>query len=128
MDFQERTGIPCEVKIDVKEAIWGREFSTICFRIFQETMTNVIRHAHATRVAVRLAQVGQELVLTVRDNGKGISEKEILHPRSIGLIGMRERVAQLGGQVFFFGVPSRGTTVTMKVPMPKPVTGQEDAL
>jgi signal transduction histidine kinase len=127
MDFQDRTGIPCEVKIDIKEAIWGREFSTSCFRIFQETMTNVIRHAHATRVTVRLSQVGQELVLTVRDNGRGISEKEILHPRSIGLIGIRERVAQLGGQVFFFGVPTRGTTMTMKVPMPKPVTGQDDA-
>ena len=122
MDFQERTGIPCEVKIEVKEAIWGREFSTICFRIFQETITNIIRHANATRVSVRLAQVDHELVLTVRDNGRGITEKEIIHPRSIGLVGMRERVAQIGGQVFFFGVPARGTTVTMRVPMPKAVT------
>jgi signal transduction histidine kinase len=122
MDFQERTGITCEVKIEVKEAIWDREFSTICFRIFQETITNIIRHANATRVAVRLAQVDHELVLTVRDNGRGITEKEIIHPKSIGLVGMRERVAQIGGQVFFFGVPSRGTTVTMRVPMPKAVT------
>jgi signal transduction histidine kinase len=126
MDFQERTGIPCEVKIEVKEAIWDRGFSTICFRIFQETMTNIIRHANATHVTVRLARVDNELVLTVRDNGRGISESEIIHPRSIGLIGMRERVAQVGGQVFFFGVPGRGTTVTMRVPMPKSVS--EEAL
>jgi len=122
MDFQESTGIPCEVKIEVKEAIWDREFSTTCFRIFQETLTNIIRHANATRVFVRLSQVDHELVLTVRDNGRGILEKEIIHPRSIGLIGMRERVAQVGGQVFLFGVPGRGTTVTMRVPMPKAVT------
>jgi len=127
MDFQESTGIPCEVKIEVKEAIWDREFSTTCFRIFQETLTNIIRHANATRVFVRLSQVDHELVLTVRDNGRGILEKEIIHPRSIGLIGMRERVAQVGGQVFLFGVPGRGTTVTMRVPMPKAVTVENPA-
>ncbi len=119
MDFQERTGIKCDVKIDVKEAILDREFSTVCFRIFQETLTNIIRHAKASHVEVRLAQVDQELILTVRDNGRGISEKEVIHARSIGLIGMRERVAQVGGEVFFFGLPSRGTTVTMRVPIPQ---------
>jgi signal transduction histidine kinase len=119
MDFQERTGIRCEVKIDVKEAVLDREFSTVCFRIFQETLTNIIRHAKATHVEVHLVQVDQELILTVRDNGRGISEKEVIHARSIGLIGMRERVAQVGGEVFFFGLPSRGTTVTMRVPIPQ---------
>jgi signal transduction histidine kinase len=119
LDFQQRTGIRCEVKIEVKEAIWDQEFSTICFRIYQETLTNIIRHSKATHVDVRLAQIGNELVLTVRDNGRGISEKEIINARSIGLIGMRERVAQVGGEVFFFGLPGRGTTVTMRVPMPK---------
>jgi signal transduction histidine kinase len=120
-DFQERTGIQCSVKIDVKEAISDREFSTMCFRIFQETLTNIVRHAKATHVDVRLAQVDHELVLTVRDNGRGISEREVVNARSIGLIGMRERVAQVGGQVFFFGLPTRGTTVTMRVPMPEGV-------
>ncbi len=118
-DFQERTGIRCKVKIDVRDSIWDREFSTMCFRVFQETLTNIARHAKATRVEVILAQIDQELVMTVRDNGRGISEKEVVHARSIGIIGMRERVAQVGGQVFFFGVPSRGTTVTMRVPMPE---------
>jgi signal transduction histidine kinase len=62
MDFQERTGIRCEVKIDVKETIWDREFNTMCFRIFQETLTNIVRHAKATRVDVSLTQVDHELV------------------------------------------------------------------
>jgi signal transduction histidine kinase len=122
MDFQERTGTRCEVKIEVKEAIWDREFSTTCFRIFQEMLTNIIRHAKATQVEVRLAQVGHELVLTVRDNGRGISQGEIANARSIGLIGMRERAAELGGRVFFTGMPARGTTVTMRAPMPTAVS------
>jgi signal transduction histidine kinase len=126
-EFQERTSIRCEVRIEVKETIWDREFNTMCFRIFQETLTNIVRHAKATRVDVRLAQVDHELVLTVRDNGRGISEQEVVHARSIGLIGMRERVAQVGGQVFFFGLPDRGTTVTMRVPMPEASAGEGGA-
>jgi signal transduction histidine kinase len=117
-DFQERTGIRCEVKIDVREPIQGRDFSTACFRIFQETLTNIIRHAKATRVNVHLEQDDHELILTVQDNGRGITEREIVHARSIGLIGMKERAAQVGGEVFFFGLPERGTTVTMRVPLP----------
>jgi signal transduction histidine kinase len=116
-DFQERTGIRCDVRIEIREAIHDRELSTLCFRIFQETLTNIARHAKATHVEVRLAQVDNELVLTVGDNGRGISEKEVVNASSIGLIGMRERVAQVGGQVFFFGLPSRGTTVTVRLPM-----------
>jgi signal transduction histidine kinase len=116
-DFQERTGIRCDVRIEIREAIHDRELSTLCFRIFQETLTNIARHAKATHVEVRLAQVDNELVLTVGDNGRGISEKEVVNASSIGLIGMRERVAQVGGQVFFFGLPSRGTTVTVRLPL-----------
>jgi signal transduction histidine kinase len=121
-DFQERTGIPCDVKIDVKTNL-DPELSTMCFRIFQETLTNILRHAKATLVEVSLVTVGHELILTVRDNGRGISEEEVIHAQSIGLIGMRERVAQAGGQVLFIGVPSRGTTVTMKVPIPESSLG-----
>ena len=121
MDFEERTGTRCEVKLEVKEEIWDREFSTTCFRIFQETLTNIIRHAKATFVEVRLSQVEHDLVLTVRDNGRGISKEEIAHARSIGLIGMRERAAEVGGKVTFLSLPGRGTTVTMRAPMPAAV-------
>jgi signal transduction histidine kinase len=117
-DFQRRTGIRCAVKIGVKDALLDQDVSTVCFRIFQEALTNIIRHAKATRVEVGLAPDGPNLVLTVRDNGRGISEKDVVHNRSIGLIGMRERAAQLGGEVSFFGRPARGTTVTIRVPLP----------
>ena len=106
------------MKIEVTEMIWEQNFSTACFRIFQETLTNIIRHAHATRVEVHLEQDDHALILTVRDNGRGITEKEIVHARSIGLIGMKERAAQVGGEVFFLGLPHQGTTVTLRVPLP----------
>eukprot|EP01035_Chromulina_nebulosa_P006138 gene6138-8309_t len=116
-EFQERTGIQCELKIEVTETMWEREFSTACFRIFQETLTNITRHAHATHVTVSLAQDGADLLLTVRDNGRGITEKEISHPGSIGLMGMKERAAQAGGDVSFASSPRHGTTVTLRVPL-----------
>lgn len=118
-EFQERTGIICETKIDVTEKLWEQHFSTACFRILQETLTNVIRHAHATRLDIRLAQVdGHALNLTMQDNGQGITEGEITDARSIGLIGMKERAAQFGGKVSFHGVPGMGTLVTLHMPLP----------
>lgn len=116
-DFQQRTRIACAVSIEVAETLLDPNFTTVCFRIFQETLTNIIRHAKATQVEVRLTESDGVLVLTVRDNGRGISERDI-NDRSIGLIGMKERAAQVGGEVFFFGLPSHGTTVTMRVPLP----------
>jgi signal transduction histidine kinase len=117
-EFQTRTGIRCAMTIDVTESIWEQNFSTACFRIFQETLTNIIRHAQATRVEVRLAQEDPQLILTVKDNGRGITEKEVLQAQSIGLIGMKERATQLGGEISFCGQPGLGTTVTLRVPIP----------
>ncbi len=115
-DFQQRTGIKCEFSTDVHTTPWSSHLSTVCFRIFQETLTNIIRHAKASRVQVRLTQSEGALVLTVRDNGRGIAERDIT-TRSIGLIGMKERASQVGGEVFFFGLPSFGTTVTTRLPI-----------
>ncbi len=117
-EFQQRTGIRCHMSIEVAEVIWEQDFSTACFRIFQETLTNIIRHAGATRVEVRLGQDGGDLVLTVKDNGRGITSEEISHARSIGLIGMKERAAQVGGAIEFLGRPGLGSTVTVRMPLP----------
>lgn len=117
-EFQERTGIRCLVKLEVAGTIQEQRFSTVCFRIFQETLTNIIRHAQATQVEVCLAQNARELVLTVHDNGRAITEKEIARASSIGLIGMKERAAQVGGDIAFVGEPGIGTTVTLRVPLP----------
>jgi len=118
-DFQARTGVPCSASIDVRSSRLSPTLSTAVFRICQEALTNVIRHANATRVDLRLTQSYGHLILTVRDNGRGISENEI-NSLSIGLVGMKERAVEVGGEVFIFGLPSHGTTVIMKVPLDAP--------
>jgi len=117
-EFQKQTGIRCRVKSSVRETIWNQDLNTAFFRIFQETLTNVIRHANATRVDVSLSEVGDYLVLEVQDNGRGISDQEIQNTRSIGLLGMRERAALLGGDVHFNGALGKGTLVTVSIPRP----------
>ena len=114
--FQGQTGIVCEVKADMKDTLWDQELNTAFFRIFQEALTNVIRHAKATRVEVRLAETGGgEVVLEVKDNGRGISEKEINNTKSIGLLGIHERAALLGGTVRIQGERGKGTTLTVSI-------------
>jgi signal transduction histidine kinase len=117
-EFQTRTGIKCVVATTVTEAIWDQDFTTVFFRIFQETLTNIIRHAHATQVEVRLTEEAGRLVLVVQDNGRGITDEEISNTRSIGLIGMRERAALLNGEINFTGQPRGGTVVTVRIPLP----------
>jgi signal transduction histidine kinase len=116
-EFQSRTGIPCVVTSALSDAQWDQDFSTVFFRIFQETLTNIIRHAQATRVEVKLAEQDGQLVLTVADNGRGISEEEISNTRSIGLVGMKERAMLIGGDVVLHGAPGQGTTVTARAPL-----------
>jgi signal transduction histidine kinase len=116
-EFQKQTGIRCRVKSAVKEALWDQDLNTAFFRIFQETLTNIIRHAKATRVQVGLGEKHGNLILDVQDNGRGISEAEVNNTRSIGLLGMRERAALLGGEVRVSGEPGKGTLVEVRIPL-----------
>jgi two-component system sensor histidine kinase UhpB len=117
MDFQARTGIECELSLlpDGLD-LYDRQVSSI-FRIFQEILTNVARHAQASRVTTVMREEGRDLILEVRDNGRGITEKERLHSRSLGLVGMQERASLLGGAFTIRGVPGVGTTVTVRIPL-----------
>jgi signal transduction histidine kinase len=119
-EFQTRTGISCNVTTTVSDTLWDQDFTTAFFRIFQETLTNIIRHANAKRVEVKLGLEGRRLVLTVADNGRGITEEESSNTRSIGLIGMRERAALVGGELTIEGAPGRGTLVRVSIPLPVP--------
>lgn len=118
-EFKSRSGIPCHVTSTVDDSRLSQQVATVFFRIYQEALTNIIRHAKATRVDVRLAEEDNALVLTVRDNGRGISEEEITNTRSIGLVGMRERAMLIGGETSLHGAPGRGTTLTLRVPLRK---------
>ena len=100
----------------MKETLWDQELNTAFFRIFQEALTNVIRHAKATKVQVRLAEAVGHVVLEVKDNGRGISEAEIHNTKSIGLLGIRERAALLGGILLIKGERGKGTTLTARIP------------
>jgi len=116
-EFQKRTGIECVVSSDLKDTILDQDLNTAFFRIFQETLTNIIRHAQATRVEVHLQQEESTLILEVKDNGRGISEAELNDTRSIGVLGMRERAALLQGELQISGAPGQGTNVTVRIPL-----------
>ena len=116
-EFIERTGIECELYLEEAETPLDRDTATAVFRIFQETITNVARHAQATKVVVELDVGPDELVLVVRDNGKGISSTQLAGSRSLGLLGMRERARVLGGDITFKGGLGEGTTVAVRIPV-----------
>jgi signal transduction histidine kinase len=116
-DFQRHTGIVCELSIRPDEMNINQEISTDMFRIFQETLTNITRHAGATRVMVHLYQRGNLLELQVQDNGHGITSEQINDPKSFGLIGIRERVQFWHGIVTIEGKTGIGTMITVQLPL-----------
>jgi two-component system sensor histidine kinase UhpB len=118
-EFQKRTGISCDVTCEPADIVLDKDRSTALFRIFQETLTNVIRHAKATRVKARLEEDDGVIRLSVQDNGKGITEQNISRPRSFGLIGIRERVRIFDGTVEIKGALNKGTILTINIPLEK---------
>lgn len=120
--FEARTGIHCRCHCPPDEIELSAEQATALFRIFQEALTNVLRHAQATRIDIHMhmATPDGEYVLTISDNGRGISEGEKLGHASLGLLGMRERAHLIGGEVEVSGDSGKGTTVTVRVPVAAP--------
>jgi signal transduction histidine kinase len=114
--FEDNTGIVCRVDSNVEDVELDREQATTVFRIFQEAVTNILRHAQATRVIILIEEEEGEFVLEVRDNGRGISPAEKLGLRSLGLLGMRERAHSAGGTVEINGTAGKGTVVTVRLP------------
>jgi PAS domain S-box-containing protein len=116
-EFQERTRIRCEIEAPGGLPRLDGPKSTAMFRIFQETLSNVARHARASHVQVRLTEQPGRLVLRVCDNGRGMTEAERSSPTALGLLGMRERAAALGGDIAIASAPGRGTTITVSFPV-----------
>ncbi len=115
-EFEQRTGTLSTVESNLGDAQLPRDVSTALFRIFQEALTNVARHAEAEEVTVRLWLEGDELCLEVRDDGRGITHAQAGNPRSLGLLGIRERARRLGGGATVLAAPSGGTVVSVHVP------------
>jgi PAS domain S-box-containing protein len=115
-DFAVRTGTACHLDLPPSEITTDRERATALFRIFQETLTNVTRHAGASELHVRLTEEDSVLRLDIRDNGKGFDVGDLMTGCSLGILGMRERARLLDGDLSITGAPGRGTTVTARIP------------
>jgi signal transduction histidine kinase len=116
-EFQKRSGVRCKLSLIPGEAAIDRDRSTAAFRIFQELLTNVARHANATRLDVSMRVQDGVLVLEVEDNGKGIDESAMLSPKSLGILGMRERALPFGGDIEIAGARDQGTRVRVSIPL-----------
>ena len=115
-EFEARTGIKVEMQVFCDSVPIPDDLGSPVFRILQESLTNVLRHAHATRVNIRLAGTPKFLELEISDNGIGCTSECLEGTRSLGLIGMRERVLACGGEFSVSGARGRGTTVALRIP------------
>lgn len=116
-EFQNRSGIKCNFSYDQKNIDLDKDRSTTIFRIFQETLTNIARHSNASIVDISLNKTNDELILKVDDNGQGISKEKIYDPKSIGIIGMKERATIHNGSLDIKSKRNKGTTVTLRIPI-----------
>ncbi len=118
--FEIRTGIVCQIDSFVEQVDLSPDQATAVFRIAQEAMTNVLRHANATRVTITMAEEDGDFLLEIRDNGVGITEDQIIASQSLGLIGIRERAIIAGGAIEITAAPAKGTVVTLRIPLSSP--------
>lgn len=116
-EFQKQTAIRCRLNLPKQEIQLSEAKSIAVFRVFQEILTNIARHANATRVDVHLDIEGNNLVLTVADNGKGIKPEDISAKKSLGIFGMKERARSVNGKLTISGISNIGTTVTLTIPI-----------
>ena len=120
-EFASRNGVRCEVSVPPVDLHMDGDRATAAFRIFQECLTNVIRHAQAKSVRVSLCQEDENILLVVEDDGIGFCESDLSNSLgSLGLLGMKERAQFCGGEVQISSSPGKGTTVTVRVPVDTP--------
>ncbi|HSA62837.1 MAG TPA: PAS domain S-box protein [Nitrospiraceae bacterium] len=116
-DFERRTGIRCIVDSGEEDIPLDSARATAAFRICQEALTNVLRHARAKEIRVHLERLDKQLMMDVHDDGQGILPEKNSEMTSLGLLGMRERAAAVGGTLWIVGSPGQGTTVTLRMPL-----------
>ena len=118
-DFVERHGIPCALYADEAELRLDDAASTAIFRIVQEALTNIARHANASNVTMNLYRIDSQLLITIRDDGRGIAAADMEKAQSLGLIGMRERVWAMHGDITISGDDPPGTRIDIVLPVPE---------
>jgi signal transduction histidine kinase len=117
-DFASHAGIAATLLVEDDTIVLDEDSETTVFRIVQESLTNVARHADATEVTVTLGSVGEVCLVTVQDDGVGFNPARVCKT-SLGLLGMRERVWMVGGDIEIDSAPGKGTTVVVRVPLDK---------
>jgi signal transduction histidine kinase len=117
IDFEKRTGIACKLEIDASAPVLGQDKAINVYRIFQESLSNVMRHAGATSVVVSLIKAGRQLVLRITDNGVGVCDQEISAATSFGILGMKERARLCDGNITVKGTPGKGTMISVSIPI-----------
>lgn len=115
-EVAKRTGLVCTLSLPADDEKMDRDIALALFRIVQEALTNVVRHAQATRVEVRMHASGSERELEIQDNGRGFSPESASGPKALGLLGMRERAGAFGGSVEFLSERGKGTLVRVRMP------------
>ncbi|HEY0348913.1 MAG TPA: PAS domain-containing protein, partial [Pyrinomonadaceae bacterium] len=128
LQFQTRTGIAVEYEYSQEKVDLNSEQSTAVFRILQEALTNVLRHAQATKVTITMKQESGEFFLAIKDNGRGIAESEKSGAHSLGLLGMRERAHLIGAQIDITGIEGKGTAVSVRIPISESSERQKKSL
>jgi len=115
--FEERTGIECELSIPENPPAVGKAAATAIYRMVQEALTNVARHSRATRAQIQVAAEAGDLLLEISDNGQGIQDEGTRNQSSLGLLGIRERIEALGGNVQWVSPAGKGTRVRVRIPL-----------
>jgi PAS domain S-box-containing protein len=122
-EFAARTGICCHLELPEKAPVVDDARSTALFRVVQEALTNVARHAEAHRVDIRLEHKDGELVMEIADDGKGLGDRKVTGPRSLGIAGMRERLGAQGGRLRIASRQPHGTVLEARVPLVQAAAG-----
>lgn len=114
--FEKRTGIPCQVRIPSQTPEWPAGVPLVAYRTAQEALTNITKHAQATRVQIDLSLAGGVMSLEISDNGRGLSQKDLAKARSFGIRGLHERAGTVGGWIDLSSGPA-GTTLILSIPL-----------
>jgi signal transduction histidine kinase len=118
--FSKRTGVVYEIDLASDDIVLNPTATTAVFRIVQEALTNIARHADATQVIISLSQTAEGFFMKVQDNGRGIPESQLNNQRSLGVMGMKERARAFGGTFEIKSVVGQGTSVIFKLPPNSP--------
>jgi len=116
---EKKTGLKGTVTVELADDEIKGQISTVLYRVFREALTNILRHANAEQIFIKLSQRLGSIIFTIKDDGRGIKKKELQGTTSLGIVGIRERVRMIGGTFTIEGKTGSGTVLSVEVPLRK---------